>query len=73
VQAVFRHRWDREFVNVELGENDKAVDLKACGELLVRTYLEQAAPPVDATSWPVAAQSACRSAASATERVADAP
>ena len=47
VVAVFRDQLERELADVELGDNDAAVDLKACGELLVRTYMEQAAPSVE--------------------------
>jgi hypothetical protein len=40
----------RNLPTPNLGAGDNADDLKACGELLVRTYMDQAAPSVEPTA-----------------------
>ena len=47
VLAVFRDRLDQELTDIDLAEDEDTADLKACGELLVRTYMDQAAPVVE--------------------------
>ena len=42
VLAVFRDQLAGELADLELGEGESAADLQACGELLVKTYMDQA-------------------------------
>jgi hypothetical protein len=47
VVAVFRDRWQQELAEAELGEGDKRGRSERMRRLLVRTYMEQAAPSVE--------------------------
>lgn len=46
VRAVFRDSLDRELAESALTEEDNADDLRACGEVLLATYMDAVAPSI---------------------------